>query len=107
MKTVQSKTDAEGARSTPRGGYGAGFALRLKAELERAGVSQVALAEKSGISPMAINHFVSGRRAPSTENLAKLLAAMWWVDARSLLCGERHNEKAHRPDSVTRAPETK
>lgn len=61
MKTVQPKTDA--SHSTPRGGCGAGFALRLKAELERAGVSQVALAEKSGISATAINHFVSGRRA--------------------------------------------
>lgn len=93
-----SKNRRRPESSAPAISYGAGFALRLKAELERAGVSQVALAEKSGISAMAINHFVSGRRAPSTENLAKLLAAMWWVDARSLLCGERHNE----PSSATR-----
>lgn len=73
-----------------RAGYAAELARRLQDVLERAGVSQVELAAKCGVSAMHLNHWIHGRRAPSAENLAKLLAAMWWVDARELLCGKRH-----------------
>lgn len=78
--------------------YSAGFGRRLRSALEKAGVSQVDLASKSGISAMHINHLMSGRRSPSTENLAKLLNAMWWVDARELICGPIRNSDSGTDD---------
>jgi DNA-binding XRE family transcriptional regulator len=65
------------------------FAKRLRDVLESAGVSQVDLATRSGVSAMTINHFLGGRREPSVSNLSKLLKALWWCDARWLITGQR------------------
>jgi transcriptional regulator with XRE-family HTH domain len=43
--------------------------------LRISGLSQVELAKKAGINPMAINHFLRGRRQPGIANLRKLSAA--------------------------------
>lgn len=79
-----------GSGSRSATGYAAELARRLQAVLERAGVSQVELAQKVGVSAMHLNHWIHGRRAPSAHHLAALLHALWWVDARELLCGKRH-----------------
>lgn len=39
-------------------------------------LSQTDLAHKSGLQPAAINHFESGRRTPSFDNLIKLVDAL-------------------------------
>lgn len=52
------------------------FAGRLRAQRERAGLSQAELAEKAGFQPSAISHFETGRRAPSFDNLRSLADAL-------------------------------
>lgn len=88
-------------------GYAAELARRLQDVLERAGVSQVDLAAKVGVSPMHLNHWIHGRRAPSAENLAALLNALWWVDARELLCGKRHTAGGSADPGLTADSRTK
>jgi transcriptional regulator with XRE-family HTH domain len=48
------------------------FAERLKALRDKAGLSQPALAERSGIGVSTIRHFEYGRREPTYGTLVKL-----------------------------------
>jgi transcriptional regulator with XRE-family HTH domain len=47
----------------------------LRAARERAGLSQAALAERSGTSQATISAYESGRKQPSIDTLSRLLAA--------------------------------
>lgn len=52
------------------------FSEILKKTRESKGLSQAALATKSGMKPSAISHFESGRRLPSLDNLKKIADAL-------------------------------
>lgn len=52
------------------------FGYRLRKVREEKGLSQVELAEKSGLQPSAVSHFELGRRSPSFDNLKRLADAL-------------------------------
>lgn len=56
----------------------------LRAEAERLGLSQPALAERSGVPQTSISDYLTGRKSPGYERLSALLAALgksWgWLD---------------------------
>jgi len=52
------------------------FKDRLRNARDARGMSQLELANKTGMQPAAISHFETGQRAPSFENLRKLADAL-------------------------------
>lgn len=64
------------------------FSERLKLVLKNSDITQADLANKSGLPQMTINHYCSGRREPTIENLTAILDALWFVDARWLVTGK-------------------
>jgi transcriptional regulator with XRE-family HTH domain len=60
------------------------FADRLRAERESAGLSQYALAKKSGLSKQALSNLEAGNREPTWQTV-QLLAAALGVDCRSFV----------------------
>jgi transcriptional regulator with XRE-family HTH domain len=52
------------------------FPNRLQAQREQRGLSQEALAKRSGMQPTAISHFETGARKPSFDNLRRLADAL-------------------------------
>jgi len=43
--------------------------------LQMAGITQADLAKRAGLNPMALNHFIKGRREPRIANLRKISEA--------------------------------
>ena len=52
------------------------FKDRLRRAREARGLSQLDLANKTGLQPAAVSHFETGQRSPSFENLKKLADAL-------------------------------
>ncbi len=52
------------------------FPSRLRTARERRKLSQVELAQRTGLQPSAVSHFEAGRRAPSFDNLKRLANAL-------------------------------
>jgi DNA-binding XRE family transcriptional regulator len=52
------------------------FSLRLKSLREQAGLTQVALANKAGVSPQAIAALEQGTRGPTWETVRRLALAL-------------------------------
>lgn len=65
------------------------FCDRLKKSIRQHGMTQASLAEKTGFAPSEINHWVSGRRQPNLENLAKLIKALNRVNIYWLIVGSK------------------
>lgn len=64
------------------------FHERLQIALEKEAISQSEMAENTGISLAAINHFVHGRREPNLRNLAKIVRFLPRTYTRWLITGE-------------------
>lgn len=67
------------------------FGNNLKEVRKFLGVTQVDLANKSGLLPCAISHFEGGRREPNLRNLIKLSKALG-VTVDRLLFGVKQKE---------------
>jgi transcriptional regulator with XRE-family HTH domain len=61
---------------------GTTFATRLQEHREKAGLSQYALAKRSGLSKQAISRLEMGEREPSWDTVQRLAAALG-VDCRT------------------------
>lgn len=68
------------------------FNERLRRAREARGLSQLDLANKTGLQPAAISHFETGQRSPSFDNLRKLADALS-LSIDYLLC--RIDEEQH------------
>jgi addiction module HigA family antidote len=78
--------DHDQARSTP--------GAHLRAEIERLGLDQVAIAEATGVSRQTINNIVNGRQAISRAMAAKLgrltgRSSDYWLRSRFSRAGRR------------------
>ena len=71
--------------------YAQGLGRRLKIALSMHDLSQAELAKKVGVSPMEINHWVSGRREPLAGNLARMAMQFPRTRLDWLLTGENFN----------------
>jgi transcriptional regulator with XRE-family HTH domain len=60
------------------------FAQRLRKQREAAGLSQYALAKRSGLSKQALSNLEAGSREPTWQTV-QLLAAALGVDCRSFV----------------------
>jgi len=52
------------------------FSIRLREALKLRKISQVDLAEKTGLQASAVSHFISGGRKPSLENIRRISTAL-------------------------------
>lgn len=97
--SIMSMMGDPGDPVAPAPSCASSFAERLKKAMEMHDLSQVEFADKSGVSPMEINHWVSGRREPSIGNLAKLLNTLPNVRIGWLITGEelQHNAELSDP----------
>ncbi len=80
------------------------FGVRLKAYREAAGLSQNALARKSGLNPASINRLESGERSPSNRSLVEGIC-----DALGLAPTERNEllgSAGHLPEVYASVPPT-
>ncbi len=69
------------------------FAVLLREQREKRGLSQAELAQRASLQPSAISHFEAGRRAPSFDNLRRLADALD-VTVDLLLSRENLNKAA-------------
>lgn len=53
-----------------------GFARRLRLTRETRGLTQLQVAERTGLKPAAVSHFETGQRRPSLMNLRRLCDAL-------------------------------
>ncbi|WP_420492986.1 helix-turn-helix domain-containing protein [Sedimenticola selenatireducens] len=67
----------------------AAFAQRLNSCLSKARVSQLELANRTGLKPSQINHFCCGRRLPNLRNFTKICQSLPAADPRYLM-GLKH-----------------
>jgi transcriptional regulator with XRE-family HTH domain len=74
------------------------FSDNLKRALKLRGMSQQDLAQRSGLMPAAINHFVCSRRLPSLDNFIKLAEALN-VSADYLLGRTDQPQMSDKPES--------
>lgn len=63
----------------------ASFARRLNSCLDRARISQLELAHRTGLKPTQINHFCCGRRLPNLRNFSKICQSLPMADPRYLM----------------------
>lgn len=61
------------------------FAWRLNRCLNLAAISQIELANRTGLKPSQINHFCCGRRLPNLQNFRRICASLPEVDPRFLM----------------------
>ncbi len=61
------------------------FAQRLNSCLSKAQISQLELANRTGLKPSQINHFCCGRRLPNLRNFAKICESLPTADPRFLM----------------------
>ncbi len=61
------------------------FARRLNHCLDQARISQLELANRTGLKPSQINHFCCGRRLPNLRNFSKICQSLPLVDPRYLM----------------------
>jgi transcriptional regulator with XRE-family HTH domain len=52
------------------------FGKNLKEVMKFLGINQYQLSVKTGLTPAAISHFVTGARSPNLANLCKILEAV-------------------------------
>lgn len=63
-------------RKTKRKQLTDGFGIRLKEARKDSGMTQQEVADKIGLTNMAISHFECGRRLPSLENYVRIVRAL-------------------------------
>ncbi|WP_275099124.1 helix-turn-helix domain-containing protein [Sedimenticola hydrogenitrophicus] len=61
------------------------FAQRLNSCLHQARISQLELANRTGLKPSQINHFCCGRRLPNLRNFTKICRSLPGADPRFLM----------------------
>ncbi|AKH19431.1 helix-turn-helix domain-containing protein [Sedimenticola thiotaurini] len=61
------------------------FAKRLNSCLHQARISQLELANRTGLKPTQINHFCCGRRLPNLRNFSKICQSLPGADPRYLM----------------------
>jgi len=88
MKTINGEHLLDDKQSTPVPSYSHSLGKRLKKAMFMHQMNQVEFAEKAGVKPAEINHWVSGRRQPTAENFAKLIRALPNARIDWLLTGE-------------------
>lgn len=80
------------------------FCDRLRALRERKGLTQVALADKLGVSKSAISMYERGERNPDFETL-EIIADFFNVDMNYLLCHENGSVYYLDPEAAELAQE--
>jgi transcriptional regulator with XRE-family HTH domain len=80
------------------------FAEKLRELRDKAGLTEVALANKSGVAFGALHYYVLGRRKPSFAAVVKLAAALGVTCEAFADCDDVRGEEGGEPESVTPAP---
>jgi transcriptional regulator with XRE-family HTH domain len=80
------------------------FAQKLRELRDQAGLSEMALARKSGVAFGALHYYVLGRRKPSFAAVVKLAAALGVTCEAFADCDDVRGEDAREQESVTPAP---
>lgn len=71
------------------------FSWRLNQCMSKSGITQMELAQRTGMLPSQINHFCSGRREPSLRNLVRICESLPTADPVYLLGLGDHGRAAN------------